>query len=60
MKPLVQAITLGTTVIANIIFGTGLGYFLDRCFTTTPIFLITGILCGTVSAFFMLYKMVGK
>lgn len=60
MKALAQALSLGFTVIANILVGTGMGYLLDSLFKTMPIFLIIGILCGTISAFLTLYAMVVK
>lgn len=60
MKALAQALSLGFTVIANILVGTGIGLLLDSVFKTTPIFLIIGIISGTVSAFLSLYAMVVK
>ncbi|MEA4874644.1 AtpZ/AtpI family protein [Anaerorhabdus sp.] len=60
MKAIAQALSLGFTVIANILVGCGFGYILDSWLHTTPLFLILGILLGTVSAFLSLYAMVVK
>ncbi|SJZ39705.1 AtpZ/AtpI family protein [Anaerorhabdus furcosa] len=60
MKSIAQALSLGFTIIANIGLGTLVGYGLDVWLGTKPIFMIIGILCGTVSAFLTLYAMVVK
>lgn len=60
MKDFAKAMSLGFTVIANILLGFVLGYYLDLWLNLKPVFMIIGLLCGTVSAFMTLYAMVAK
>ena len=49
---------LGWYVAACVVAGVVAGIFLDSRFGTKPIFTLLGVLLGTVSAFYGLYKMV--
>jgi len=53
---LALALTVGTVLTSNIVGGLLLGYFLDRWLMTSPWLLLVGLLLGTCSAFFWLYR----
>lgn len=57
MKDIAKALSLGFLVIANLLLGFGLGYFLDQWLNFSPVFMILGLLCGTAGAFMTLYAM---
>ncbi|MCS7202781.1 MAG: AtpZ/AtpI family protein [Dictyoglomus sp.] len=40
------AFSLGTSVLASLLVGIFLGYYLDKIFDTSPVFLLAGIALG--------------
>lgn len=60
MKIVAEVLSIGFTIISCILCGTLVGYYLDTIFKMSPLFLIIGILLGTVAAFGSLYALVVK
>ena len=55
MKDIEKGISLAITIIGSIGTGFGVGYMLDKWLNTTPLFMVVGLLSGTVLAFWYLY-----
>ncbi len=53
---LALAFSVGTVISSSIIGGILLGYFLDRWLGTEPWLIVTGVILGTVAAFWNLYR----
>lgn len=47
---------IASDLIANIIVGCFLGYYLDKFFETSPICLVVGLLLGSFIAFYNIYN----
>ena len=60
MKDIEKGIGLAITIIGSIGTSFAIGYMLDKWLTTTPLFMIVGLLCGTVLAFWYLYHLGSK
>lgn len=60
MKTLAQALNIGFTIVGCIVLGTFIGYLLDNWLCSKPIFMIIGIILGTITAFYSLYSLVVK
>lgn len=63
--PLTQAQTsmgmrLGIELLAGVITGSIIGYFLDYVFNTMPLFLLIFLLLGAASGFWTVYKLAIK
>jgi ATP synthase protein I len=54
------ALSAGTAVLASVLGGTLLGYWLDGWLGTQPWLLVTGVVLGTAGAFTWLYRMMAK
>lgn len=54
------ALSVGTVLSSNIVGGIALGWVLDRWLKTSPWLIVTGLICGTVSAFIGVYRIVSR
>ena len=52
-----QASGIGFTIVFCVFGGFFLGYFLDKKFDTTPLFIISGFLFGIFSAGYCVFKL---
>ncbi|MGB9856863.1 MAG: AtpZ/AtpI family protein [Dictyoglomaceae bacterium] len=43
--------SLGTSVLASLLVGIFLGYYLDKVFNTSPVFLLAGVALGIWAGF---------
>jgi F0F1-type ATP synthase assembly protein I len=48
---------IGLTLVVSILFWTGIGYWLDKKFHTSPYLLITGIVFSLISVFYEILKL---
>jgi ATP synthase protein I len=53
---LMRAMRVGSDLVAGIVVGTVLGYYLDRWFGTEPLFLITGLFLGAATVFRSMWR----
>lgn len=60
MRDIEKGISLAISIIGSIGTCFGAGYMLDKWLATTPIFMIVGLLSGTVLAFWYLYHFGNK
>ncbi len=60
MKPLINASTVGMSMVAAIAIGTFMGYYIDKYFNTKPIFTIIFMICGVIAAFKNLFYFVKR
>ena len=60
MKPLINASTVGMSMVAAIAIGTFMGYYIDKYFDTKPIFTIIFMICGVIAAFKNLFYFVKR
>jgi F0F1-type ATP synthase assembly protein I len=60
LKLIAQTTSIGFLVIACLIIGLGIGYYIDKLLNTKPLFTIIFIFLGMVSAFYNLFKVVLK
>lgn len=47
----------GFYLITPLLLGVFIGFWLDRHFNTKPVFIIAGIVLGTISVFYNLWKL---
>ena len=50
--------SLGFYLMTPLLLGVAVGYFLDRRFGTKPGFVVAGIIFGTISSFYNLWKII--
>jgi ATP synthase protein I len=50
------AFSVGGILTSNLLGGCLLGYFLDRWLRTSPWLMLVGLVLGTISAFWRLYR----
>ena len=60
MKPLINASTVGMSMVAAVAIGTFMGYYIDKYFDTKPIFTIIFMICGVIAAFKNLFYFVKR
>lgn len=53
-----EYLSLGFYLITPLLLGVFVGFWLDRHFNTRPWFIIIGIVLGTISVFYNLWKIV--
>lgn len=51
-------LSIGTSLAATVLLGVGAGYWLDRRFQTTPIFLLIGSALGLFAALYQFFTTV--
>ncbi|PMQ01940.1 MAG: hypothetical protein CBR30_02815 [Dictyoglomus sp. NZ13-RE01] len=53
------AFSLGTSVLASLLVGIFLGYYLDKIFKSSPVFLLAGIALGIWAGFRDIFRILG-
>jgi ATP synthase protein I len=53
---LMRAMRVGSDLVAGIVVGTVLGYYLDRWLGTEPLFLIAGLFLGAATVFRSMWR----
>ena len=51
---------VGTQLVASIFIGFGVGYWLDKLFNTSPVFLLLFTFFGVAAGFLNVYRMIKK
>lgn len=51
---------IGTELVAGILVGAGIGYFLDKIFTTSPTLLVIFLILGGAAGFLNVYRFIKK
>lgn len=59
-RRLALALSVGTTLTANIVGGIAVGYVLDRWLLTAPWMIVLGLILGSVSAFIGLHRILSR
>ncbi|MHB8481894.1 MAG: AtpZ/AtpI family protein [Nitrospiria bacterium] len=57
-KGLSYASRIGVELVAATLVGTGIGYFADRYFNTSPWLMIAGVLIGSAAGFLNIFRFV--
>ncbi len=60
MRPLLNASSVGMSMVAAIAIGTGMGYYLDKYFGTKPYLTIIFMIFGVIAAFKNLFYFVKR
>lgn len=55
-RSIIKALELGFSIFSMILFGAGLGIFLDNWLNTRVVFTFIGVILGVVSAFIYLIR----
>lgn len=48
---------IGSELIAGVLVGTGIGYFIDRALSSSPLFLIIFLMLGTAASVVNIYRL---
>lgn len=57
---LALALSVGAVVASNVVGGIIVGYLVDRWLHTAPLWIVVGLVLGTVGAFVGLYRIMSR
>lgn len=59
-KPQISLLNISTDLIAGVLIGLIGGFYIDKWLATKPLFIIIGLVIGTLAAFRMIWREMNK